>query len=94
MEHHFYWYNGTDYKHVIQSLLLHRQPSVNFIKWKNINKWNLCLQVKPLFQTSSQEVLTDIAALMVTNDTVAMDIAIALGESSSNILLGKRVSHK
>jgi hypothetical protein len=31
---------------------------------------------------------------MVTNDTVAMDIAIALGESSSNILLGKRVIHK
>jgi hypothetical protein len=31
---------------------------------------------------------------MITNDTVAMDIAIALGESSSNILLGKRVSHK
>jgi ADP-heptose:LPS heptosyltransferase len=54
----------------------------------------LCLQVKALFQTSSQEVLTDIAALMITNDTVAMDIAIALGESSSNILLGKRVSHK
>ena len=54
----------------------------------------MCLQVKALFQTSSQEVLTDIAALMITNDTVAMDIAIALGESSSNILLGKRVSHK
>jgi hypothetical protein len=31
---------------------------------------------------------------MVTNDTVAMDIAIALAESSSNILLGKRVIHK
>jgi ADP-heptose:LPS heptosyltransferase len=42
----------------------------------------LCLQVKALFQTSSQEVLTDIAALMITNDTVAMDIAIALGEST------------
>lgn len=51
-------------------------------------------KVKPLFQTSSQEVLTDIAALMVTNDTVAMDIAIALGESSSNILLGKRECRK
>jgi hypothetical protein len=31
---------------------------------------------------------------MTRTDTVAMDIAIALGESSSNILLGKRVSHK
>lgn len=51
------------------------------------------IQVKPLYQTSYQEVLTDVAALMVTNATVAMDIAIALGESNSNILLGKRVSY-
>lgn len=51
------------------------------------------IQVKPLCQTSNQEVLTDVAALMVTNATVAMDIAIALGESNSNILLGKRVSY-
>jgi hypothetical protein len=47
-----------------------------------------------LLSRGIEEEVTDIAALMITNDTVAMDIAIALGESSSNILLGKRVSLK
>ena len=51
----------------------------------------ISLQMKPLTQSESFDIVKEIVSLMITKETVSMDVAVALGESSSGIILDQKV---
>ncbi|XP_071130783.1 cadherin-like and PC-esterase domain-containing protein 1 [Mytilus edulis] len=50
----------------------------------------IILKMKPLTQSESFDIVKDTVSLMITKETVSMDVSVALSESSSGIILDQK----